>query len=385
MAIKYGTNSVTSIVYGSSTVKKVISYTSGVTSTNNVVWEKPYTFTLKNQTSGTVTVKRNTTNEPSATTGTLGVVSALSTQSYSVYYEDYIVCSPSVSSYIVDGNASLRPNYTVTANHTMTISCCFLPDAQVLVDLEGGTQDIAEIKSGDTVITYNKITGKLQETECFEVYTRIVTEIAKINFTDNSFLILTTDHVVYDSELNDYCVDGIAHTALPLSTNLLTKDGTKTVESIEILQLAEPTTTYDISVLQGSTIIVDDIVCISALDNNMQDINFININSENMQKAFLRSVGDTAQPNACNWRCSTSSSGSSCLTCSSSARLVLCDNNCSSSNQSTLCLYCSGSTSGSCANCSSSTEIQTCTTPCSASLLSTSCFNCTGSTDSSGC
>lgn len=385
MAIKYGTNSVTSIVYGSSTVKKVISYTSGVTSTNNVVWEKPYTFTLKNQTTGTVKVARNTTNEPSATTGTLGTVAALSTTSYSVYYEDYIVCTPSVLSYKVDGESSVRPVYTVTANHTMTISCCFLPDAQVLVDLEGNTRNIADIQSGDTVITYNKITGELQETECFEIYTRIVTEMAKINFTDDSFLMLTTDHVVYDSELNDYCVDGIAHTALPLSTNLLTKDGTKEVESIELLELAEPTTTYDISVLQGSTIIVDDIVCISALDNNMQDVNFININSANMQKALLRSVGDTAQPNACNWRCSTRSSGSACLGCSGSARTILCDDTCSSSNQSSLCLYCSGSSSGSCSNCSGSSQIQTCVAPCSASFLSTSCQTCTASLDSSGC
>lgn len=115
MAIKFGNNDVTNIVFNSNNVKKVIK-------DSVIVWEKPFTLTLDIGTGVNYTCYRYSSNEPTATTGS----SATLTNGSIVYNEDVIYFSASVQSGYTNlvvntsGYISLVDNYgTITGDCTI--------------------------------------------------------------------------------------------------------------------------------------------------------------------------------------------------------------------------------------------------------------------------
>lgn len=422
MAIKWKSSSsatgenVTSVVYnvnGSSvgTIYRVKK--SDVNTTNHYVWAKPYSKYLRNFNSGgTASVSVTAHDEPAQTNGTKGTAPAASGTTEgtvtpsTLYYGDSVTISSTASSYHVrqinlgatPTNAAILTtnapySFTFTGGTLPSVTCCFLPDAQVMVSLDGATRNISDIQPGDPVVTYNKLTRELQLTECYQVYTRVVSSMVELAFSDDSSLILTHDHPIYDINLNPYCANGVYGQTFEkedrslYDIQVLKGDNTsKLLMGTARLDFEPDITTYDISVLQGSTIIVDGVVCMSAQDSQIENFEDENVIFKNRQilatSGTKASGGGTADPNACTTLCSgrigeticcasSSRSIGKIVFCCTSSSASDCGASCSGNEAVIFCADCSASKSLSCVDCSATTD--SCDAACSTSTSTMFC------------
>ena len=157
----------------------------------------------------------------------------------------------------------VRKNDKIVANKTYYINywyCCFAEGTQVLVNFDGTTRNIEDIKIGDTVISYS--------TERNENYESIVhnnhmntkaTEMAKIICEDGTELVMTTYHPLYTKEGWKSLTNHNGYPTLTENDTLKTIDDWSPIKSIEMYTLEKPVTVYTLDVRDKDEIVDNDI------------------------------------------------------------------------------------------------------------------------------
>lgn len=149
---------------------------------------------------------------------------------------------------------------TTAATISITLTeCCFVSGTQILLDLYGNTKPIEEIKSGDTVVSYNVETKEKYLT----IVNRLVTNpysrnMAEITLDNGVVLNMTDYHPLY-------CIDGWKsltgyknYNILEIGDVVITDIGSSKIENINLYTLEEPITTYALDVRDENEYLDDD-------------------------------------------------------------------------------------------------------------------------------
>ena len=97
------------------------------------------------------------------------------------------------------------------------VDCCVSGDTLVKTGLDGQTKRADELKVGDKVITFNEITGEMEEDEILNVIRKIRDRIYNVELVDGTILRITGDHPIFtnrgwvacDNSSSNYDIDGI--------------------------------------------------------------------------------------------------------------------------------------------------------------------------------
>lgn len=157
-----------------------------------------------------------------------------------------------------DGEGSFSPSDIINLNgYTIFYDCCFVAGTQISID-NNQTVNIEDIRSGDSVMSYNIETGESYLTTVKKlVLNKHSTHMAKIIFDDENVLEMTAYHPLYTingwSSLTDK-----KYNQLKVGDLVKTQNGWS--EIIDIIQytLKEPITTYTLDVRDNDEMLVDN-------------------------------------------------------------------------------------------------------------------------------
>lgn len=183
---------------------------------------------------------------------------------YNDFQADDVSVSLSTSGLIVlecahaDGVGYFNPSETININgYNIFYDCCFIAGTQVSIG-NNQTVNIEDIRSGDSVMSYNIETGENYLTTVKKlILNKHSTRMAKIIFDDENTLEMTDYHPLYTingwSSLTDK-----KYNQLKIGDLVKTQNGWS--EIIDIIQytLKEPITTYTLDVRDNDEMLVDD-------------------------------------------------------------------------------------------------------------------------------
>ena len=157
-----------------------------------------------------------------------------------------------------EGGASFNPSDIININgYSIFHDCCFVAGTQILID-NNQTMNIEDVRSGDSVMSYNIETGENYLTTVKKlVLNKHSTHMAKIIFDDGNILEMTDYHPLYTingwSSLTDK-----KYNQLKIGDLVKTQNGWS--EIIDIIQytLKEPITTYTLDVRDNDEMLVDN-------------------------------------------------------------------------------------------------------------------------------
>ena len=127
--------------------------------------------------------------------------------------------------------------------------CCFIPGSKVLIDLNGNTKNIEDIKLGEHVISYNIFTDTFYEVKVQKLIINTnTTDIAEVFFDNGHSLKMNAYHPLYTKygfhSLTNY--DG--YETLIVGDEVKTKDGWSKIINISRITELTPITTYNLAI-----------------------------------------------------------------------------------------------------------------------------------------
>lgn len=135
--------------------------------------------------------------------------------------------------------------------------CCFVAGTQILISLNGQTQSIETISSGDQVVSYNIETGENYLTTVNKLtLNKNSTHMAKIKFDNGTIVEMTDYHPLYT--INGWSsLTKPEYRKLILGDIVKTNDGWSKIIDIKQYQLNEPIVTYTLDVRDSDEILKD--------------------------------------------------------------------------------------------------------------------------------
>ena len=142
----------------------------------------------------------------------------------------------------------VKPTDTITsAAHTVS-NCCFVAGTQVMTTLDGKTRSIEEIKSGDSVVSYDIETGENYLTKVSKVIiNKSSLAMALVEFANGSQLEMTSYHPIYTKD-GWHSITDNKYNKLIVGDVAKTKEGWSEITNITLYTLDTPITTYTLAV-----------------------------------------------------------------------------------------------------------------------------------------
>lgn len=137
--------------------------------------------------------------------------------------------------------------------------CCFVPGSQVLIDLNGNTKNIEEIKKGDIVISYDIFKDIFYEVEVQNLIINNHTiNMAEIFFDNGNTLIMNAYHPLYTKTGFHSLTNHEGYATLVIGDEVKTNDGWSEILNIRRFTVDTPMTTYNLATKNFDEIIDDD-------------------------------------------------------------------------------------------------------------------------------
>ena len=158
----------------------------------------------------------------------------------------------------LDGEGFFNPSNIIDTNgYHIFQDCCFIAGTQVSIN-NNQTVNIEDIRSGDSVMSYNIETGENYLTTVKKlILNKHSTHMAKIIFDDENVLEMTDYHPLYTingwSSLTDK-----KYNQLKIGDLVKTQNGWSKIIDIIQYTLKEPITTYTLDVRDNDEMLIDD-------------------------------------------------------------------------------------------------------------------------------
>ena len=137
--------------------------------------------------------------------------------------------------------------------------CCFIAGTQVLIDLDGNTKNIEDIRPGDSAIAYNLTEEKNYLAIVKEVHVKHdVTDVAIVNFENGATLIMNAYHPIYTVNGYHSLTNHNGYDMLSIGDNCRTEKGWSKIISIDRYN-STPITMYSLDVIDINENIDNDI------------------------------------------------------------------------------------------------------------------------------
>ena len=140
-------------------------------------------------------------------------------------------------------------DYFVGLDCVLVHNKCIKAGSQVLIDKQGTTKAIEELKVGDTVLTYNEETGRNELTKVTGTFIhKQATDIVTIKLKDGTELVQNMYHPIYTKKGWKSLARYEGYEILENTDEIKTEKGWQEIESINIDLTHEPMDLYTISV-----------------------------------------------------------------------------------------------------------------------------------------
>ncbi len=160
-------------------------------------------------------------------------------------------------------------NFEVYFNLTWAL-CCVTGDTLISIDFNGNTKRADEITIGDTILSYNLQTGKIETDKVVDVVVRTRALIYNVKLVDGTILKITGDHPIYTDRGwiacdNSTCgYEGMEYIKdkedLKVGDKVLTANGYVEVAEIDKVQYEEGITVYTFEIEKNHNFFVNNIL-----------------------------------------------------------------------------------------------------------------------------
>lgn len=177
---------------------------------------------------------------PTEANMTTGTVYFTSDGNYGkIWYKDGDNHKVNIIPHILDGGSL----------NTATYVCCFMPGSQVMLNINGDTKNIEDIKSGDRVLSYNIFTDTFYEVIVQQLLiNKNTTHLAQV-FLENGFqLEMNEYHPIYTENGFHSLTNHNGYDTLVIGDNVKTNNGWSKIIDIKTYQVKTPIITYNLAI-----------------------------------------------------------------------------------------------------------------------------------------
>lgn len=134
--------------------------------------------------------------------------------------------------------------------YTFHPECCFVAGTKVLLTLAGDEKNIEDIRSGDTVVSYNVLTSELYTAKVKSlIINKNSRKMAKVYFDNGLTLEMTEYHPLLTENGFHSLTNHKGYETLTVKDKVKTINGFSGITKIERYELEQPIVTYNLDVI----------------------------------------------------------------------------------------------------------------------------------------